>query len=134
MPSSQIRRSPIAIQDYLDKSPLRRASCFPPSQSFTALFMPNSITKEAVETAAISIGNKVAIVGGSGGAVLSFLHQNMVAISGISLGLLSYLTSVYFQSRRDRREAAARAEDRAEHIRRMEKMRTSPSPLEGEPE
>lgn len=100
--------------------------------------MANRIT-EAVEAATIAFSNKATYVGGGTAAVLGFLHQNMVAICGIALGLLGFLTSWYFQKRRDLREQRLlemeeQEDDRREreHLRRMEKMMSKPVPLEGE--
>ncbi len=93
--------------------------------------MPNSnITKEAVEAVLIPAGNKVTWIGGGGAAVMSFLHSNAGWISGILIGLLGYLTSVYFQRRRDKREERQLAMEELLHERQMEKLRTKPSPLE----
>lgn len=91
----------------------------------------NNITKEAVETAAISAGNKAAVVGGGGAAVSSFLHSNAGWITGVLIGILGLLVSAYFQQRRDRREEFIFLMQQRESERRMEKMRTAPSPLDG---
>jgi hypothetical protein len=102
--------------------------------------MPPEITKEAVETAAISVSNKATIVGGSGAALSTFLHSNLLGLAGVALAVLGFLTSLYFQKRRDLREQRLlemeeQEDDRREreHVRRMEKMMSKPVPLDGGP-
>jgi Lysis protein S. len=94
---------------------------------------PNQITKEAVEAVLIPAGNKVTWLGSGGAAVMSFLHSNLGVLSGILIAVLGYLTSLYFQRRRDKREERQLAMEEREHQRRMERMRSRPVPLEGEP-
>lgn len=93
---------------------------------------------DAVEAATIALSNKATYVGGGTAAVLGFMHQNMVAICGIALGVLGFLTNLYFQKRRDQREQRLRElaeqdDDRREreHLRRMQKMMSQPAPLDG---
>lgn len=85
--------------------------------------MPPQITKEAVEAASISVGNKATLAGGSAAAVSTFLHSNMGVLVGIALGVLGYITSLYFQWRRDRRE-------QREFEKRMKKLQTQPGDLQ----
>ncbi|WP_137921701.1 holin [Hydrogenophaga sp. 2FB] len=99
-----------------------------------------SAIKEAVEAATIYVSNKLTFLGGGTAAVFGFLHQNMVAICGFALGVLGFITNLYFQKRRDMREQRLRElaeleEDRREreHVRRMQKMMSRPAPLEEEP-
>lgn len=90
-------------------------------------------TKEAVESVLIPAGNKVAWLGGGGAAVMSFLHSNAGWLSGILIGLLGLVTSVYFQRRRDKREERQLAMEERLHERQMERLRSRPVPLDGEP-
>ena len=85
--------------------------------------MPPQITKEAVEAATISAGNKVTLAGSGAAAVSTFLHSNLGVVAGIALGVLGYLTSLYFQWRRDRRE-------QREYEKRMKKLQTQPGDLQ----
>jgi hypothetical protein len=86
--------------------------------------MSDQITREAVESALISAGNKTVLAGGSAAAVSDFLQSNLGVTVGIAIGILGYLTSLYFQWSRDRRE-------RAEHKRRMRTLPpTQPGDLE----
>lgn len=102
--------------------------------------MPTSqLTKEAVEAALIPAGNKATILGGGGAAISTFLHNNILGLAGVALAVLGFLTSLYFQKRRDMREQRLlemeeQEDDRREreHVRRMEKMMSKPVPLEGE--
>lgn len=95
--------------------------------------MPHhQITKEAVEAVLIPAGNKATWLGGGGAALMSFMQSNMGVLSGILIALLGYLTSLYFQHRRDRREERQFAMEEREHQRRMEKMASMPIPFEGE--
>lgn len=87
--------------------------------------MSNQIAKEAVEAASISVGTKATFLGGGGAAISSFLHSNLLGICGLLIALLGYLTSLYFQRRKDARE-------QAEHERRMRQRATLPAPLEGD--
>lgn len=96
-------------------------------------------TKEAAEAATISVSNKATIVGGGGAALSTFLHSNLLGLIGVALAVLGFLTSLYFQKRRDLREQRLlemeeQEDDRREreHVRRMEKMMSKPVPLEGE--
>lgn len=93
----------------------------------------HQITKEAVEAVLIPAGNKATWLGGGGAALMSFLHSNMGVLSGIVIALLGYFTSLYFQRRRDRREERELAMVERLHERQMEKLRSRPAPLEGEP-
>lgn len=86
----------------------------------------NPLTKEAIEAASITISNKVTYLGGGTAAVMGFLHANLVAVCGIALGILGFLTNFYFQKRRDAREQ--RLADR-----QLEKWQTKPSPLQETP-
>lgn len=87
--------------------------------------MTSRIPTEAVEAASISVGTKATFVGGGGAVVSSFLQSNLLGICGLLIAALGYLTSVYFQRRKD-------ARDQIEHERRMRKWDTRPAPLEGD--
>lgn len=88
--------------------------------------MSPPIAKEAVEAVSISVGTKATFLGGGGAALSSFLHSNFLGICGVLIAALGYFTSLYFQKRKDARE-------QIEHERRMKRLETRPSPLEGEP-
>ncbi len=87
--------------------------------------MPFTFVKDAIEAVAIYLSNKLTFLGGGVGALFGFLHQNLVAICGIALGLVGYFTNLYFQKRKDAREERLAQ-------RQLEKWRTAPAPLEGD--
>lgn len=66
--------------------------------------------KHAVEQAAIATANKVTLAGGGTAAVAGVAEKvgagslDIVGMCGLGLAVLGYLTSLYFQWRRDRRE------------------------------
>lgn len=87
------------------------------------------MTRDAIEASAVAIGNKATAAGG-GAAVLGGLSANeWLAVIGAVVAVLGYLTSAYFQNRKDQREARAAQLVEIEHKRRMEQMASRPGDL-----
>ena len=79
--------------------------------------------RDQVDAAGVLAG-KLGAYGGSASALWFGLSAGeFAAVAGAIVGVLGYLTQVYFNRRRDRRETADRLERQAEHEARMAAMR-----------
>lgn len=87
------------------------------------------MTRDAIEATAVALGNK-ATAGGAVTAAAGGLTKNeWLAVIGTTVAVLGYLTSLYFQHRRDQREARAAQMEEIEHQRRMAQMASRPGDL-----
>lgn len=68
--------------------------------------MANHAPEGIVEVVGASVANKGMLVGAATGFVGWLSQINWIGISGVIVAVAGLLVSIYFQSRRDRREAA----------------------------
>lgn len=80
----------------------------------------------------VGASNKV-VAGGSLTALFSWLTTNeALGLLGLALGFAGLAVNWYYRREQNRREARKEMREEIEHRRWMEKMRTSPTPLEGD--
>ncbi|MDQ7745461.1 holin [Hydrogenophaga pseudoflava] len=87
------------------------------------------MTRDAIEATAITLGNKAAVGGGVTATAGGLTANEWLAVTGTVVAILGYLTSLYFQHRKDQREARAAQMDEIEHQRRMAQMASRPGDL-----
>ncbi len=68
-------------------------------------------TESIVEAVIVPAANKGMLAGGAVGLYGWLSQVNWIGISGVGIAVLGLLINVYFQARRDRREAEALAAD-----------------------
>lgn len=68
--------------------------------------MANHAPEGIVEVVGASVANKGMLVGAATGFVGWLSQVNWIGISGVIVAAVGMLVSIYFQARRDRREAA----------------------------
>lgn len=68
--------------------------------------MANHAPEGIVEVVGASVANKGMMVGAATGFVGWLSQVNWIGISGVIVAAVGMLVSIYFQARRDRREAA----------------------------
>jgi hypothetical protein len=73
--------------------------------------MANPTPESIVEVVGASVANKGMLAGGAVGLYGWLSQVNWIGISGVGIAVLGMLINVYFQARRDRREAEAIAAD-----------------------
>lgn len=77
---------------------------------------------ESIDAVGIAVG-KTALVGGGAGALIAGVSADLVATwVGIVVMIAGVLIQLYYNRRRDAREAADRAERRTEHLARMAQL------------
>lgn len=68
----------------------------------------HSVTREAtIDALGIAATAKATYAGGAGSVVGFFMSSQFGVIAGVLLALLGFLANLWFQHRRDKREAAA---------------------------
>ena len=90
------------------------------------------MTRDALEAAVIGATNKATATGSVTALLGWFTTNEALGLMGLAVGVLGLVINVHYRWKQDKREQ--RQEERAEieHQRWMEKMRTSPTPLEGD--
>ena len=90
------------------------------------------MSRDAIEATVIAATNK-ATATGSITALLGWLTTNeALGLMGLAVGALGLAINWYYRREQNRREARKEMREEIEHRRWMEKMRTSPTPLEGD--
>jgi membrane protein implicated in regulation of membrane protease activity len=90
------------------------------------------MSRDAIEATVIAATNK-ATATGSVTALLGWITTNeALGLLGLSVGFLGLVVNWYYRREQNRRDERRHAMEEKEHQRRMEKMRTSPTPLEGD--
>lgn len=85
--------------------------------------MAQQVHEGVVETLAVSIANK-GMLGGAVAGIYGWLIQvNWIGLGAFLVGLIGLLANIYFQIRRDKREAAESAARTAESEARLEALR-----------
>jgi hypothetical protein len=79
--------------------------------------------REQTDAAGVVIGKLGAYGGGASALWFGLSAGEFAAITGAVIGVLGYLTQLYFNRRRERRESEDRLERRAEHQARLERLR-----------
>lgn len=88
------------------------------------------MTREAVEASATTLSAKAFYGGGSTAVVGGLTANEWLAIGGVVVAVLGFLTNLYFQHRRDLREERVAQLEEIEHKRRMAQMASRPGDLE----
>lgn len=84
--------------------------------------MANPAPESIVEVVGASVASKGMLTGGAVGLVGFFSQVNWIGVSGVVIAVLGLLTNLYFQVRKDRREAiesAARNEELRERVKAL---------------
>lgn len=71
--------------------------------------MANHSPEGLIEAVAVSVSNKGMLLGGATGFVGWLAQVNWIGIIGVAVAVLGLAANIYFQVRRDRREAAESA-------------------------
>ena len=84
--------------------------------------MANPTPESIVEVVGASVANKGMLVGGAAGMVGWLSQVNWIGIAGVAVAVVGLMINLYFQVRRDRREAvesAARNEELRERVKAL---------------
>lgn len=79
--------------------------------------------REQTDAAGVVIGKLGAYGGGASALWFGLSAGEFAAITGAVIGVLGYLTQLYFNRRRERRESEDRLERRVEHEARLARLR-----------
>lgn len=96
--------------------------------------MSNEMSRDAIEASVIAATNKVTAAGSLGAMLGWFTTNEALGLMGLLLGVVGLIVNVYYRNKQDIREQRQERRAEIEHLRRMEKMRTAPTPLEGDRE
>lgn len=77
---------------------------------------------ESIDAVGIAVGKTAFVSGGAGAFVAGMSADLVAALVGIVVAVVGVLIQLYYNRRRDHREAADRAERRTEHLARMAQL------------
>lgn len=76
---------------------------------------------DAVDTAVAGYASKATVAGAIGGAAGWWSGVDWLGVIGLSIAVGGFAINGYFKRRQDRRDAARRADEHAEHVARMKR-------------
>lgn len=79
--------------------------------------------RDQTDAIGIAVGKMGAIGGGASALWFGLSAGEFAAITGAAIGVLGYLTQLYFNRRRERRESEDRLERRVEHEARLARLK-----------
>lgn len=88
------------------------------------------MSRDAIESTVIAATNKATATGSVTALLGWFTTNEALGLMGLTVGALGLVVNWYYRREQNLREERRHAMEEREHIRRMEKMRTAPSPLE----
>lgn len=80
------------------------------------------MSREAMDVSAATVATKATYTGGGTAALAGLTANEWLAIAGVVVAVLGFLTNLYFQRRRDLREEREHELEVLEQTRRIQKM------------
>ena len=78
--------------------------------------------QERADAAGVIVGKAATYGGGASALWFGLSASELAAFIGAAVAVLGYATQVFYNRRKDRREAICREEQRAEHLARMRSL------------
>lgn len=82
-------------------------------------------SQDAADALGVLVGKTATYSGGSAAFLFGLSANELAAVGGLVIAVIGLCVQWYYNHRRDRREAAIAAQDRAESEARIEHMRAS---------